>query len=850
MNKIQLFNVAPSLPSELEFLEVLENNMWWCWNLDAVDLFRRIDPQLWKSTRHNPFNFLSSVSQKRLDSLAEDDGYLSHLDQVKERFETEVLDYGRIEPSVSREKNIAYFSLEYGIHESLKIYSGGLGGLAGDHLKSASDMNVPLVAVGLLYRCGYFQQYLNNEGWQQEACVENEIHRLPLKRACDANNNQIQIQIPLPDGVLKAIVWRVDVGRISLYLLDTNIPENTPEHRNICTHLYDADKQKRLRQELLLGIGGFRALLELGFDPYVYHMNEGHAAFISLARLAHLVKNKGLTFDAAMEIVSRTNLFTTHTPVPAGNETFSVDLLKPHLEALKQELGINPDDIISWGNAPGKSHPQEITMTILALRMSRFANGVSRLHGEVSRKMWAHLWPSRPKDEIPITHVTNGVHVTSWLSQDNAVLLDRYLGPDWRDNPSNSKMLARIEQIPDEEFWRAHELGRAKLISACRELGEQQMNARNASASEIAEINSVFNHNTLTIGFARRFAEYKRATLLLRHPERLEALLTNSKRPVQMVFAGKAHPADDIGKNFIREIIKFAHRPNIRKNVIFLENYDIRIARYMVQGVDVWLNNPRRPQEASGTSGMKATINGALHLSILDGWWDEAYDPAYGWAIGRGEEYDNLDYQDVVESQALFNLMENEVVPCFYERSNGDVPRKWIKMMKASMIMSLHAFSSHRMVADYREKLYGPALSEHEMLWANGADKASVLVKQHIRLNTLWNNVRISAPVTDREIEAMHVGDKFEVTTIVELGELKPDEVDVEVYYGPVDSNNQISESHAQKMNMEKDNGNNSYVYKQIVTCDASGRYGLTARVKPHGTDWKGIIPGFLTWAN
>ncbi|MFC1453283.1 alpha-glucan family phosphorylase [Verrucomicrobiota bacterium] len=849
MKKLQIFNVSPSLPTSLAFLETLSRNLWWSWNQDAIDLFRRVDPELWHDASHNPVVFFSRVPQDRLEALAHDDGFMSHLDEVRERFENEVTNALPVDAGAGKKSCIAYFSLEYGIHEILRLYSGGLGCLAGDHLKSASDLGIPLVAVGMFYRCGYFQQYLNEDGWQQEACVENEIQNLPLTRAVDIHDRPVEVALPLPEGVLHAAVWRVDVGRVPLYLLDTNVVKNPPEFKSICTHLYDADRQIRLRQELLLGIGGFRALVALGYELQVCHMNEGHAAFAGLARVKHLMDEQGLTREKAGEVVRRTNVFTTHTPVPAGNETFAVDLVKRHLHALEEDLGVDADTVLALGRAPTGAKGAELTMTVLALRMSNLANGVSRLHGRVSRNMWKHLWVERPEDEIPIGHVTNGVHVQSWLSSDFAVLFDRYLGPEWRDTPSSKDVLARIPGIPAEVIWHAMQLGRSRLVRAAREYGERQMLARNAARSEIAQVKSVLRADTLTIGFARRFAAYKRATLLLKNPERLEALLTSKDRPVQIVFAGKAHPADDVGKNFIREIVHFARRAGLRQKIIFIENYSIRIARYMVQGADVWLNNPRRPQEASGTSGMKAALNGALHVSIPDGWWDEAYTPECGWAIGHGEIYANPDYQDTVESQALYNALENEVVPAFYERSENDLPMAWIEMMKASIAMALGKLSSHRMVSEYADQLYGPAHREWFSLTENEWARAEAIVKQQARFNSLWSAVRVDSPRTDREIASLHVGDSFTVTVPVHLGDLSPEEVSVELYYGPVSGRSEITESNAVEMELAEDLGKGDCVYRQKIECRNTGRHGLTARAIPRGDACNGLIPGFIAWA-
>ncbi|MGQ9663605.1 MAG: alpha-glucan family phosphorylase, partial [Kiritimatiellia bacterium] len=742
---IQLFNVVPTVPPKLEFLEKLSRNLWWCWNPDAIELFRRIDPNLWRATGHNPLDFLSHISQARLEELAGDSGYLKHLEEVQRRFAVECSG-GLVERLAAGERRcIAYFSMEYGIHESVGFYSGGLGVLAGDHLKAASDMNLPLVAVGLLYREGYLHQSLNADGWQQEQSAPNEVYRLPLHEVRDASSHEpLRVTVPLQDGEMKAVVWQLDVGRVPIYLLDTNIPENPPEIRAITGRLYSGERKVRLRQELLLGIGGFRALVALGYEPQVCHINEGHAAFLSLARIAHLMKTQELDLDTAFEVVSRSNVFTTHTPVPVGNETFTHDVASPDLRALERELAISVDQVIAWSKPDSVANSHEISMTVLGLRTAHFSNGVSRLHGEVARRMWQHLWPGKAEDEVPITHITNGIHVASWLSPENAPLYDRYLGPGWREHPGRPEVLAQIDHIPNEELWRAHELARARLVRTTRELAEKQLSARNVSRKEIAFARTALDQNVLTIGFARRFASYKRAALLLRDPARLEALLTDSARPIQIIFAGKAHPNDNQAKELIRQIVQFTQRPNVRSKVIFVENYDIYMARVLVQGADVWLNTPRRPLEACGTSGMKAALNGVLNVSTLDGWWCEGYAKECGWAIGHGDEYDDAEYQDSVEAQALYNLLEEEIIPLFYDRPYGDLPEQWIRMMKASIRMVLSSFTAHRMLAEYNSFFYTRAFAEYESLSAEKARRARELVEQRRRLAALWNQVRMS----------------------------------------------------------------------------------------------------------
>ncbi len=845
MHNVQVFTVSPSIPEGLEFLELLSRNLWWSWNNDAYQLLMRISPPLWKQSGYNPLRFLDAVPQKRLEALTQDEAFLAHMERVRDAFELAV----SMDEPPWQNRSIAYFSLEYGIHESVRIYSGGLGALAGDHLKAASDMGLPLVAVGLMYRQGYFQQYLNADGWQQEHFPESELHHLPLVRAETPDGQAVTVEVPLPDGTLKACVWLLRVGSIPLYLLDTNIPENPHHYRNITGQLYGGDRQMRLHQELLLGIGGVQTLHALGITPEVVHINEGHAAFLSLARIAHLVTDSGLDARTAREVVTRSTVFTTHTPVAAGNETFSVALLEPFLKTLEGPLGLSAAEVLAWSRAEG-DHTSEPCMTVLGMRMARFSNGVSELHGVVARRMWAHLWPGHAQDEVPIGHITNGVHVASWLSSQNAELFDRYIGPDWRNHPGASTTTERISHIPDEELWRAHELGRGRLVRTARERAESQHAARNAPPEQLAKVKSILDQDALTIGFARRFATYKRATLLLSDPDRLEALLNRDDRPVQLIFAGKAHPADDYGKEFIRKLVHFARRPSVRRRMVFLENYDIGIARRLVQGVDVWLNTPRRPQEASGTSGMKAAVNGGINLSVLDGWWCEGYAPDCGWAIGSGEEYADTDYQDSVEAQALYNILENEVIPAFYDRPDGDIPTRWIGMMRKSVKMGLGGFSSHRMVAEYNTRVYTPAREAAQELAADDWRLARQYVHDHERLSKLWSKVRIANPETPVDLSRLHVGDRFPVSLRVHLGDLKPEEVDVELYHGPVNSENHIVASHTTVVTDATPLGDGDYRYTHDLTCDTTGRFAFTGRVTPCGDTWRHLIPGFITWSD
>ncbi len=849
MQTLQFFTIAPAVPEKLRFLETLARNLWWSWNADAIELFRRINRKLWKETKFNPVLFLSRVPQEQWAPLAADESFMVHLGRVHQAFDKETQQPADTRSPVYAPGDcIAYFCAEFGVHESLPLFAGGLGALAGDHLKAASNMGLPLVAVGLLYRQGYFRQYLNNDGWQQETYPENEIHNLPLERVLKPDGNPLTVRIPAPGHTLHAAVWKVRVGRIPIVLLDSNIPDNPPEWRDITCQLYGGDHRTRLLQEILLGIGGLRALYEMGLDPQVCHMNEGHSAFISLERLAWLMSHRGLDKKTAMEIIVRTNVFTTHTPVAAGHDEFHVDMLRPFFEALHESLHTSVDELLSLGRAAHSSESAPLSMTVLALRLSQYCNGVSRLHGAVARRMWTHLWPGRPEDEIPIASITNGVHTPSWLSPENILLFDRYLGSQWHTKPGDAAMLERIDQIPDEELWRAHELSRSRLIRECREWTMRQILRRNAGKVEMEAAKSVLDPAILTIGFARRFATYKRAGLFLHDAARLEALLTG-ETPIQVIFAGKAHPRDNEGKEIIRQIVHFSRRAHVHHRIIFIEDYDIDVARFLVQGVDVWLNTPRRPLEASGTSGMKAAVNGALNVSILDGWWDEAYTPERGWCIGRREEYQDAGYQDAVESQALYNLLESDVIPCFYTRPNDNLPAPWIKMMKAAIKMAFVSFSSHRMVREYEERFYIPALQRGRALLADNAAEAHALVKQRARLTRLWPQVRAGRPAAQSELGRLRVGDTFTVTVPVRLGELNPDEVAVELYYGLLNMKGAITAGHRQPMTAIRKMDDGQHIFECRLECLTTGRYGFTARIMPRGDAWTQTMPGFLTWA-
>jgi starch phosphorylase len=849
MKNFQTFQVFPNIPKNLQFLEDLSRNMWWCWNKDAIELFRRIDPPLWADSGRNPISFLTKIPQSRFEKLAKDKGYLAHLKGVKEQFQIRVVDaVDRPDDAFGPQETIAYFSMEFGIHESLPLFAGGLGILAGDHLKAASNMALPLIGVGLMYHRGYFRQYLNPDGWQQEAYPETDLYDLPVERGLDDSGNELRISVAGPEGPIHAIVWKIMIGRIPLYLLDTNILENKPSSREITSRLYAGDQKIRLAQEVLLGIGGMRALAAMKINIKVLHMNEGHSAFASLERLAQTMAGQNVDLKTALEMVPRTTVFTTHTPVAAGHDEFPAELVLPYLKSPAENLATTEKETLSWGQPVGSDSDAPLSMFILGLHVASYCNGVSQLHGSVARRMWSHVWPERPVEEVPISHITNGIHISSFISQEFSSLFDRYLGPDWYMSSRKPENFKRIEDIYAEELWRSHEMNRSRLVRTCREQLVKQYARRNAPRSVIQAVEAVLDPDALTIAFARRFATYKRADLLLQDPERLESIVNSEKYPVQFIFAGKAHPKDDMGKDIIKKLFQFASKPEVRDRIIFLEDYDMHLARHLFQGADVWLNTPRRPFEACGTSGMKAAINGVLNVSILDGWWCEGYTEENGWRIGNGEEYEDHDYQDAVESQALYNVLENEVIPCFYDRKNGDLPDRWLKKMKASMKMAMEMFCSIRMVADYESRYYIPAAKRYDTLLANDAAEAKNLTAQIKRLRSLWKNIEIKPPVRQNN-GPYRVGETFDVTSEVTLGELQPDEVDVELYYGNLKSLENLDVSNVDPMNVLEDRGNGNYLYGCSLTCQGSGRFGFTVRVTPRGDERVKSTPRLLTWA-
>jgi glycogen phosphorylase len=848
--RIRSFEVVPSLPEPLRPLMRIANNLWWTWHPEAVELFVRLDRDLWEESHHNPVKLLGIVSQATLDEAAADEGFLTSLSLAVENIDRHLARTPWLESikKESKDYTIAYFCAEFGMTESLQIYSGGLGCLAGDHLKSASELGLPLVAVGLLYRNGYFQQYLNSDGWQQEYTPDLDFSTLPVDQVKDDSGEQVKVTVRLPGRDVRIALWKVVVGRIPLYLLDTNLPENNEADRHITSQLYGGDMELRIKQEIVLGIGGVRALEALDIRPDVCHMNEGHSAFLALERISRIIEERGVKFDEARQLASASHVFTTHTPVPAGIDRFPPDMIQRYFKHYHASLGLDMEGLLALGRENVYDQNEFFSMAVLAIRTSRWANGVSRLHGEVSRQMWNNIWVNLPEDEVPIAHVTNGVHARSWLSGDLIFLLDRYLGSRWQNNPADHAVWQGVENVPDEELWRVHERRRRHLINWTREQLKEQLRARGASPDQIKIRCEALDPSALTIGFARRFATYKRGTLLLRDLKRIEKLLSDPSRPVQILVAGKAHPADGGGKDLIRQIVQIASQSDAGHKIVFLENYDIHVARNLVQGCDIWLNTPRRGMEASGTSGMKAALNGVLNCSIMDGWWDEAYESDLGWSIGRGEEYANPATADDLESQALYDLMENSIVPTFYDRDQNDLPVKWIAMMKACISKLAPQFNTNRMVQEYTENLYLPALKTSRALHANeiAGAKEQARMMEHLRAN--WGSMKIESVEADTT-EPLGVRQTLEVTATIQLGGLKPDDVRVQLYTGRLDNESRLVNATHSDMVNAKDLGNGLYRYTGSVLTSTSGRHGFAVRVVPGGELFDGlIVPGLIHW--
>jgi starch phosphorylase len=869
MQPIRTFNVSPSLPPRLEPLRKLAHNIFWDWSIETKDLFKRLDPDLWDSSRHNPVLMLGTISQERLREVTEDAGFLAQMDRAAR----ELSDYlsERIVDEVHRTPNwyqkqrsrqvsdrpgqecYAYFSAEFGLIDCLPIYSGGLGVLAGDHLKSASDLGLPLVGVGLLYQRGYFSQYLNADGWQQERYPINDFYNMPLSLKRNPDGSELRISVDFPDRVVYARVWRAQIGAVPLYMLDTNIEPNSPYDQDITDALYGGDTDLRIHQEILLGIGGVRMLRALGLQVTAFHMNEGHAAFLSLERIRKMIVEDGLTFAEARQVAQASQIFTTHTPVPAGIDLFAPDSIMHYLGHYAQTFGLSREEFLALGRENTGDLTAPFSMAILAIKMASFVNGVSKLHGAVSRQMFKGLWPDVPTAEVPITSITNGVHARSCVAKSTQELYDRYLGPNWSDAPPDHALWERIKAIPDEELWRNHERCRSELVMFVRERLRKSLRDRGASPIEINRAQEVLDPSVLTIGFARRFATYKRATLFLRDLDRIKRILLDlhkdrlhagrldpKKHAVQFVIAGKSHPKDVPGKELIRDILRFTRDEGMEHNVVFIPDYDMYVSRLLVAGCDVWLNTPRRPREASGTSGMKAAMNGLPNLSVLDGWWDEADYIRTGWPIGHGEDYDDSHHQDDVEANALYDLIEKELVPLFYDRDQEGLPRGWLAKMKDAIRLNCPFFNTARMVREYATRSYFPASDRGYQMSVSHYAAAKEIAQWKARLFEHWYDIKIvdvNVDTEDAEPDSpqldVRVGQRIQVKARLNLAALSADDVQVELYQGAINADSQIVEGIAVPMEFQGPDDHHHSIYTVDISYAQSGLQGLSLRVLP-----------------
>jgi starch phosphorylase len=849
--RIHSFQVVPGLPKPIAPLMDIANNLWWTWHPAAIDLFVWLDRDLWRQSRHNPVKLLGMLRQERLEKAARDRSYVHQIETVKSMLDehcTRISWWDQNHLANHDDMLVAYFSAEYGMTEGFQIYSGGLGCLSGDHLKSASELGIPFIAVGLLYRSGYFMQYLNQDGWQQETYLDVDVHNQPLKRITGKDGKPLTVTVQLPGRDVHCAIWLCQVGRVKLYLLDTNLRSNRPTDRTITRNLYGGDVETRIQQEIVLGIGGIRALDALGIKPNVFHMNEGHSAFLALERIRQIREQQDCSFDEAKEAAAAQHVFTTHTPVPAGIDRFGPDLIEKYFKDFVHTLGLDMEGLLAMGRENVFDRHEFFSMAVLAIRTAAMCNGVSKLHGEVSRAMWRSIWPGVPEDEVPITHVTNAVHARSWVSKDMQHVFDRFLSSNWQFEPADHTIWHDVMNIPDEVIWRVHERQREKLISWTQRKIRAQLEARGAGREEMNLSSAALDPEILTIGFARRFATYKRATLLMHDLDRLRRILENADRPIQFLIAGKAHPADGGGKDLIRQIVHFSRESGMAHRVTFIENYDIGVARHLVTGCDVWLNTPRRGLEASGTSGMKAALNGVINCSILDGWWDEAYESSIGWAIGRGEQYADRQYEDRVESEALYDLLEEQIIPEFYDRDESGLPRRWIQRMKKCIATLTPMFNCNRMVAEYTERLYMPCHKRGATLHDDNLAEARRITAGVHRYRENWHRVNvlnISAP-GDKPIP---VHQKVEIKAEVGLGDLRPEEVQVRLYHGELTSEGDLIDTRIEMMTHAKELGDGRHEFTATFKPVHSGMCGVSVGILPGDPGLASpYVPGLIAW--
>jgi starch phosphorylase len=847
MKAVQTFTVISHLPESLEPLREVALNLGWSYDERAIDLVRRIDRVGSEFEGRDPALMLATESQDRLDRLAADTAFTSLAAGVRDQLRLTLdaprwfqTDFEAEHPDGLR--SVGYFSPEFGIAAALPQYSGGLGVLAGDHLKAANDLGLPLTGVGLFYRHGYFRQHLDRRGWQQERFPRLDPRAMALTPVPDT-----RVSVELAGVRVHLALWQARVGRISLYLLDTDIDENDEKSRLVCDRLYGGGPEERIRQEIVLGIGGMRALKAVGKLPEVFHLNEGHAGFLALERIRRAMLDDGLTFAEAKAAVRPGAVFTTHTPVPAGIDRFPRELMEKYFSNWCKDVGLTLDDLMALGHEPGTEAGVVFNMAALSLRLAGQSNGVSALHGEVSQEMFAGIWPDLPADEVPITSVTNGVHARTWTTPEMAALYERVVGLDWPEAPAAA--WKAIEAVPNRDLWAARRDCRERLVQYARRRLRHTALERGASESQLAWTDDVLDPAALTIGFARRFATYKRATLLFRDLDRLKALLLNEERPVQLVFAGKAHPADDLGKELLRQVAQVAADLDLRHRLVLLEDYDITVARMLVGGVDVWMNTPLRPLEACGTSGMKAVFNGVLNCSILDGWWDEMYDSDVGWAIPSAEWQEDIEVRNDLESTGLFSLLERQMVPLFYQRNDGGLPADWLAKVKASMARVGPKVSASRMLREYTTDLYEPAARRTRDLRADGDARAREFVAWTDKILEAWPTVVVTS--TSYAESATPEGTVYQVNAQASLGELEPEDIEVQILYGAVDLDDELRDPVCVPMIFAGDGDQPGWRrYTFDLDFDKAGNFGFTVRIVPFHRDLPSYTQlGKVAWA-
>ena len=833
-NKI---TVNPQLPKRVGELLDIANNLWWSWNSEFLRLFKEIDSDLWETVGKNPVKFLKLVSQDKLEDIAKNEEFLAKYDEVVNHFnsymQTKETWFSKNYPNNANDL-IAYFSAEYGIDEIIPIYSGGLGILSGDHLKSASDLGLPFVAVGLLYKNGYFNQKIDGYGTQKTEYTNIDLDNLPILPVKNENGEDLIIDVDFPDRKLYLKIWKIVVGRISLYLMDSDIDKNIAEDRVVTLRLYGGDQEMRIRQEIVLGMAGIKLLKRLGLNPSVYHMNEGHSAFLTLEVIKDVMEEKQVSFEVAKSMCSAKTVFTTHTPVPAGNDIFPIELMDKYFSNFWPKLGISREDFLRLGMKNSQGLEQGFNMGMLALRIAGKKNGVSKLHGAVSRRLFSDVWPNIAPDESPIEYVTNGIHTCSWLAPSMKKLFNQYLKPYWQDNIQDDETWNDIKNIPNKELWDTHTDRKKKLCALVKNNITTRLKSSGYNYEEINEIVSKLNPNALTIGFARRFATYKRATLIFRDLERLTQLLNNPERPVQLIFAGKAHPADKEGQDLIKYIHEVSMKPQFKGKIFLLENYNIAMSRYLISGVDVWLNNPRRPMEASGTSGQKASVNGVINFSVLDGWWAEGYNQKNGWTIGDNTEYQSYEEQDIADSESLYNTLENKIIPLYYENKKEDgVSDKWMEIFKNSIISTGGKYSTSRMVIDYTRDYYIELANLSKNHYQN-LDEVIDFTNWKKNMYASWKDIKITQNNNLDNI-TIDAGNQIEVHCIVNLPEnIDCNSIRAEVYYGKILENGIMEQIQTVTMNLiEQDDENRVYKYSAKIELKTGGNYGYTFRVMP-----------------